>query len=71
MKKDVIICFKDDEMLYVNGTSAEDGISKMSTEKWIVLVDVHGKAYMIDVESIKYIKIEPHEEVAEHAEKRD
>lgn len=62
MKKDVIIYFKDDEMLCVNGTSAEDGISKMSTEKWIVFADMYGKLYMVDMESIKYVKIVPHTE---------
>ena len=40
MKKDVIICFKDGEMLCVSGTSAEDGISEMSTEEWIVCVPI-------------------------------
>lgn len=62
MKKDVIICFKDDEMLCVNGTSAEDGISEMSTEKWIVCADMYGNLYTVDVESIKYVKIIPHTE---------
>ena len=62
MKKDVVICFKDDEMLYVNGTSAEDGISEMSTEKWIVFADMYGNLYTVDTESIKYVKIVPHRE---------
>lgn len=62
MKKDVIICFKDDEMLRVNGTSAEDGISEMSTEKWIVCADMYGNLYTVDTESIKYVKIVPHRE---------
>lgn len=71
MKKDVIIYFKDNEMLRVVGTSAENGISEMSTDKWVVCADMYGNVYMIDVETIKYIKIEPHEEVMEHAEKHD
>lgn len=62
MKKDVVICFKGEEMLYANGISAEDGISKMSTEKWIVFADMYGNLYTIDAESIKYIKIVPHTE---------
>lgn len=62
MKKDVVICFKDDEMMYVNGTSAEDGISGMSTEKWIVFADMYGNLYTVDAESIKYVKIVPHTE---------
>ncbi len=60
MKKDVVICFKDDEMLYANGTSAEDGISEMSTKKWIVFDDMYGNLYTVDTESIKYVKIVPH-----------
>lgn len=71
MKKDVIICFKDGEMLCVSGTSAEDGISEMSTEKWIVCADMYGNLYTIDNESIKYIKIASHEEDGRYAEKHD
>lgn len=71
MKKDMIICFKDGEMLCVSGTSAEDGISEMSTEEWIVCADMYGKLYTIDNESIKYIKIAPHEEGGRYAEKHD
>ena len=57
MKKDVIICFKDGETLCVNGTSAEGGISEMSTEKWIVCADMYGRLYTVDAESIKYVTI--------------
>lgn len=71
MKKDVVICFKDGEMLRVVGTSAEDGISEMSTDKWIVCADMYGNAYTIAVEDIKYIKIAPHEEGERYAEKHD
>lgn len=71
MKKDVIIYFKDDEMMRVVGTSAENVISEMSTDNWVVCADMYGNVYTIDVETIKYIKIEPHEEVMEHAEKHD
>lgn len=71
MKKDVIINFKDDEMLRVVGTSAENGISEMSTDNWVVCADMYGNMYMIDVETIKYIKVKPHEEVMKHAEKHD
>lgn len=71
MKKDVIICFKDDEMLIVVGTSAENGISEMSTDNWVVCADMYENIYMIDVKTIKYIKVKPHEEAREHAEKHD
>lgn len=71
MKKDVIICFKDGEMLCVNGTSADDGILERSTEKRKVCADMYGNLYAIDNESIKYIKIAPHEEDGRYAEKHD
>lgn len=71
MKKDVIICLKDNEMLRVVGTSAENGISEMSTDNWVVCADMYGNVYMIDMETIKYIKVKPHEEAREHAEKHD
>lgn len=71
MKKDVIIYFKDGEMLRVNGTSTDDGVSERSTEKWEVCADMYGNLYSIATEDIKYIKIAPHEEGERYAEKRD
>ena len=71
MKKDVTIHFKDNEMLRVVGVSAENGISEMSTNNWVVCADMYENVYMINVETIKYITVKPHEEAREHAEKHD
>ena len=70
MKKDVIIYFKDGEKLVVVGVD-ENMVVDAGGDKFLGLVDMHGNAYAIDGESIKYIKIEPHEEAVEHAEKHD
>lgn len=71
MKKDVVICFKDDEMLGVCGANIENGMLEISTDRWAVFSDMYGNVYMIDVETIKYIKVKPHGEVMKHAEKHD
>lgn len=63
MKKDVIICFKDDEKLVVAGVD-ENMVADAGDNKFLALIDMHGNAYAIDRESIKYIKIESCEEEA-------
>ena len=70
MKVDVIIFFKDGEKLVVVGVD-ENMVGDAGDSKFLALIDMYGNAYAIDGESIKYIKIEPHEEVMEHAEKHD
>ena len=78
MKNDVIICFNDGETLAVASVD-KNTVIDVGDNEFLALVDmdgnayadVLGNAYAIDGDSIKYIKIEPHEEVRGHAEKHD